>query len=124
MKVLVADDSSTMRRIIKNTLGKIGVSDVTEATNGAEAVAGAMDASVKLILMDWNMPEMSGIDAVRAIRTSGNKTPIVMVTTEAEKKRVVEAVQAGINDYMVKPFTPDDLATRVKKFGIDQAVPA
>ena len=124
MKVLVADDSSTMRRIIKNTLGKIGVSDVTEATNGAEAVAGAMDASVKLILMDCNMPEMSGIDAVRAIRTSGNKTPIVMVTTEAEKKRVVEAVQAGINDYMVKPFTPDDLATRVKKFGIDQAVPA
>jgi two-component system, chemotaxis family, chemotaxis protein CheY len=66
--------------------------------------------------MDWNMPEMAGIDAVKAIRGKGSKTPIVMVTTEAEKRRVIEAIQAGINDYLVKPFTPDQLSAKVQKF--------
>jgi len=115
MKALIVDDSATMRRIVRNALAQIGVDDVVEAANGVEAVACAKDEDVQLILMDWNMPEMSGIEAVRAIRGAGNKTPIIMVTTEAEKKRIIEAIQAGINDYLVKPFTPDALAAKVKK---------
>ena len=116
MKVLIVDDSNTMRQIIRRSLGKIGVEDIVEANNGKKAVDAASAESPELIFMDWNMPEMSGIDAVRAIRESGNKVPIVMVTTEAEKRRVLEAIQAGINDYLVKPFTPDALCEKAQKF--------
>ena len=113
MKTLIVDDSSTMRRIVRNALEGAGYKDVIEASNGVEACKAADDAD--LILMDWNMPEMSGIEAVHKIRGDGNKTPIIMVTTEAEKKRIIEAVQAGINDYMVKPFRPEDLIQKVNK---------
>jgi two-component system, chemotaxis family, chemotaxis protein CheY len=116
MKVLIVDDSSTMRRIVKKVLEDFGKYDYLEAANGLEAVNLSAEADVKLILMDWNMPEMAGIDAVKAIRGKGNKTPIVMVTTEAEKRRVIEAIQAGINDYLVKPFTPDQLSAKIQKF--------
>ena len=98
MKVLIVDDSKTMRTIIKNALKKGNHENVAEAENGKEAVSTVMSDEINLILMDWNMPEMSGLDAVKAIRASGNQTPIVMVTTEAEKHRIMEAVQAGIND--------------------------
>ena len=117
MKVLVVDDSSMIRRLIKNTLTQSGYEEVLEATNGREAVNSTMAEQPDLILMDWNMPEVTGLEAVQAIRASGNKVPIVMVTTETEKQRVVQAVQAGINDYLVKPFTPEALIERVKKFG-------
>ncbi len=116
MKVLVVDDSSMIRRLIKNTLTQSGFEDVLEATNGREAVTAVKNESPDLVLMDWNMPEVTGLEAVQAIRASGNAVPIVMVTTEAEKQRVVSAVQAGVNDYLVKPFTPDALIERVKKF--------
>lgn len=116
MKVLIVDDSSTMRRIARKVLEDNCKFEYIEASNGAEAVAAAADSAIGIILMDWNMPEMSGIDAVKAIRAKGNKTPIVMVTTEAEKRRVIEAIQAGINDYLVKPFTPEQLLEKVKKF--------
>jgi two-component system chemotaxis response regulator CheY len=115
MKIVVADDSSTMRRIIAKVLEQVGEAEMVEAANGTEAVKAAEDPGVGLILMDWNMPELSGIDAVRQIRGKGNKVPIIMVTTEAEKRRVMEAIQAGINDYLVKPFTPDQLAEKIKK---------
>ena len=116
MKVLVVDDSSMIRRLIKGMLEKSGFTDIVEATNGKEAVATARSESLGLILMDWNMPEVTGLEAVQSIRAAGNQVPIVMVTTEAEKQRVVTAVQAGINDYLVKPFTPEALIERVKKF--------
>ena len=116
MKVLVVDDSSMIRRLIKNTLAQSGYDQVVEATNGREAVAMAKTEKLSLVLMDWNMPEVTGLEAVQAIRASGNEVPIVMVTTEAEKQRIVAAVQAGINDYLVKPFTPEALIDRVKKF--------
>jgi two-component system, chemotaxis family, chemotaxis protein CheY len=114
MKVLIVDDSNTMRQIIKRSLAKIGIDDCVEAKNGKEAVAAATD-DIEMVFMDWNMPEMPGIDAVRAIRGAGNKVPIIMVTTEAEKRRVLEAVQAGITDYMIKPFTPDALCEKAQK---------
>jgi two-component system chemotaxis response regulator CheY len=115
MKVLIADDSMTIRRIITKVLAGLGLPEVVEAVNGSEAVTAAADPAVRLILMDWNMPVMSGMEAVKAIRASGNRTPIIMVTTEAEKSRVIEAVQSGCNDYLVKPFTPDALGQRIKK---------
>jgi len=115
MKILIADDSSTMRRIVVKVLNDLGFKDTIEAGDGAQAVKAAT-ADVGLILMDWNMPELAGIDAVRQIRAAGNKTPIVMVTTEAEKRRVIEAIQAGINDYLVKPFTPEQLKEKIQKF--------
>jgi len=116
MKILIVDDSSTMRRIIIKVLSGLGFTDVVEAADGAKAVKAAEDTQITLILMDWNMPELAGIDAVRQIRAKGSKTPIVMVTTEAEKRRVVEAIQAGINDYLVKPFTPEQLQEKIRKF--------
>jgi two-component system chemotaxis response regulator CheY len=116
MKVLVVDDSSMIRRLIKNNLSQAGYDDVLEAANGEEAVEHSKDSGVGLILMDWNMPKVTGLEAVQAIRASGNKTPIVMVTTESEKGHVVEAIKAGINDYLVKPFTAEALIERVKKF--------
>ena len=115
MKVLIADDSRTMRRIIRATLAQVGFQKVVEAQNGREAVDACTDPEIRLILMDWNMPEMSGIEAVRSIRAKGYDIPIIMVTTEAEKRRVIEAIQAGVNDFLVKPFTPDALAGKVRK---------
>jgi two-component system chemotaxis response regulator CheY len=116
MKVLVVDDSSMIRRLIKNSLATAGVQDIIEAANGQEAVDSTKEQQPDLILMDWNMPKVTGLEAVQAIRASGNQVPIVMVTTEAEKSRVVEAIKAGINDYLVKPFTAEQLVQRLNKF--------
>jgi len=117
MKVLIVDDSQIMRKIITGVLKKLKVSDILEAVNGQEAVTkvGEND-DIGLVLMDWNMPVMNGLDAVKKIRGSGNKVPIVMCTTEAEKERVLEAVKAGSNDYLVKPFNPKDIQSKLGKF--------
>lgn len=114
MKALVVDDSMTIRRIIIKALSLIGCNEATEASNGQEAVEAVAASSFDLILMDWNMPKMTGIDALKAIRASGKTLPIVMVTTEAEKSRVIEAIKAGATDYLIKPFTPEQLAAKVK----------
>lgn len=119
MRVLVVDDSQIMRRIITGTLSKLGIEglEVAEAANGQEAVELVKQQNdIGLILMDWNMPVMSGIEAVEAIRKSQNSTPIVMVTTEGEKKKVIEAIKAGANDYLVKPFNPKDIQSKLEKF--------
>jgi len=116
MQVLIVDDSQIMRKIITGALKKAGVNDIIEATNGQEAVETVeSNAKIGLILMDWNMPTMTGIEAVTMIRAKGNKTPIVMVTTEGEKSKVVEAIKAGANDYLVKPFNPKDIQTKLDK---------
>ncbi|MCP4703645.1 MAG: response regulator [candidate division Zixibacteria bacterium] len=117
MKVLIVDDSQIMRKIITGVLKKLKVNDTIEAVNGQEAVtkAGEND-DIGLILMDWNMPVMNGLDAVKKIRGTGSKVPIVMCTTEAEKERVLEAVKAGTNDYLVKPFNPKDIQNKLGKF--------
>jgi two-component system chemotaxis response regulator CheY len=115
MKALVVDDSLTIRRIVIKALSIVGINDAVEAGDGAEAVKAAEGAQFDLILLDWNMPKMSGIDALRALRQAGNKTPVIMVTTEAEKSRVIEAIKTGANDYLIKPFSPDQLADKVKQ---------
>jgi two-component system chemotaxis response regulator CheY len=114
MKALVVDDSMTIRRIVVKALGIVGINDATEAADGAEAVKAVETNEFDVILLDWNMPKMSGIDALRAIRAAGKKTPVIMVTTEAEKSRVIEAIKTGANDYLIKPFSPDQLAAKVK----------
>jgi len=114
MKALVVDDSMTIRRIVIKALGLVGIEDTAEAADGAEALKAAQETAYDLILLDWNMPNMTGIEALRAMRQAGVGTPVVMVTTEAEKLRVIEAIKAGANDYLIKPFSPDQLAEKVK----------
>lgn len=110
MRVLVVDDSKTMRNIVKGVLGTIGVTAVEEAGDGQDALSRVDAFNPDLILLDWNMPVMDGITFVRSYRGAKKTTPIIMVTTEAEKSRVMEAIQAGVNNYAVKPFTPESLS--------------
>lgn len=115
MKALVVDDSAVMRKILIGALSRAGVTDVDQASDGQEAVAAVGASDFGLILMDWNMPNMLGIDAVRAIRAAGKTMPIIMVTTEAEKSRVLEALKAGANNYIIKPFEPDAIVDKIKQ---------
>ena len=116
-KVLVADDSSTMRKIILRSLQAVGVSDATEAADGSEAVALFKPGEFDLVLTDWNMPGKNGLEVTQEIRKMDPDVPIIMVTTEAEKTRVLEAIQAGVSDYLVKPFTADTLREKLAKHG-------
>lgn len=115
MKALVVDDSAVMRKILITTLGKIGVTDVAQAGDGKQAVVAAMTENPDFILMDWNMPVMSGIEALRAIRATGSKIPVIMVTTESERSQVLEAIKSGASNYIVKPFRPEALALKVQE---------
>lgn len=110
MRVLLVDDSKTMRNIVKGVLGTLGVTAIEEAADGQDALSRVEAFNPDLILLDWNMPVMDGITFVRAYRGKKKTTPIIMVTTEAEKARVLEAIQAGVNNYAVKPFTPESLS--------------
>lgn len=115
-RVLVADDSSTMRKIILRSLSAVGVTNVVEAADGDEAVSLFSAGEFDLVLTDWNMPGKSGLEVIQEIRAKNKDIPIVMVTTEAEKSRVVEAIQAGVSDYLVKPFTAETLREKLEKF--------
>ncbi len=112
MKILIVDDSSTMRRIIKNTLSRLGYEDVLEGQDGLQAfniLSSAPD--IALLITDWNMPEMSGLELVKKVRADSRfvDMPIIMVTTEGGKQEVITALKAGVNNYIVKPFTPQVL---------------
>lgn len=113
MKALVVDDSMVMRRVLAGALSRLDITDCDQAGDGEEAVALAKANAYDIILMDWNMPKMLGIDAVRAIRANGSTTPIIMVTTEAEKMRVVEAIKAGAQNYVIKPFEPETIIGKI-----------
>jgi len=114
MKFLVVDDSATMRRIVVNSLNRIGFADCLEAGDGTTALE-AFDASVDFVITDWNMPNMGGVDFVRALRAreDGRKVPIIMVTTRSVREDIVQAAQAGVNNYIVKPFTPQVLKEKI-----------
>ena len=115
MKVMLVDDSRTMRNIQKNVLAQIGYTDVIEAADGQDALSKVKATPVDLILLDWNMSNLDGMGFLKAFRIDNKKTPVIMVTTEAEKSSVVEAIKAGVNNYLVKPFTPDLLEKRVNE---------
>lgn len=115
MKVMLVDDSKTMRNIQKNILAQLGWTCIEEACDGQDALSKVAAFTPDLLLVDWNMPVMDGISFVKAYRQQGNRTPIIMVTTEAERHRVVEAIKAGVNNYVVKPFTPETLGARINE---------
>lgn len=114
MKVLVVDDSGTMRRIVSNGLAKIGIKDIVEADNGETALEAFKKGGIELIISDWNMPVMDGYDLILAIRELDKTVPILMVTTNAASQDVIKAIQAGATNYVVKPFTPDTLLEKVQ----------
>jgi len=115
MRALVVDDSAVMRKVLIGALSRANIMDVDQACDGAEAVEAVQKIEYGLVLMDWNMPNMLGIDAVRNIRAAGNKVPIIMVTTEAEKCRVLDALKAGANNYVIKPFEPNTIVTKIQE---------
>ncbi len=115
MKILLVDDSRTIRNIQKNILGRLGYEDIAEAADGVEGIEKLNSENPGLILLDWNMPNMDGITFLKTIRAEGNTTPVIMCTTEAEKSRVVQAIQSGANNYVVKPFSTDTMAEKIEQ---------
>jgi two-component system chemotaxis response regulator CheY len=117
LKILAVDDSPTMRRIIINTLKRAGFSDVVEATDGKDALAKMKVEDFNFIITDWNMPEMDGLSFVTNLRSNDeyDKLPILMVTTRSVKDDIIEAMKAGVNSYIVKPFTPDTLREKINQ---------
>jgi two-component system chemotaxis response regulator CheY len=116
MKILLVDDSSTMRRIQKNTLATLGYTDVIEAEDGADALEKLrQNPDIQLALMDWNMPNMNGIDCLKAIKSNPatKAVHVMMVTSEAEKAKIVEAIQNGAANYLVKPFEAAALKEKI-----------
>ncbi|QDT51053.1 response regulator [Symmachiella dynata] len=118
MKLLLADDSGTMRTIQKRCLLKLGLAetDITEAEDGQQALTQFESANFDVVLSDWNMPNMDGLTFLQKVRETNKDVPFIMITTEAERARVVTAIQAGVTDYLVKPFTPDDLRAKLEKW--------
>jgi two-component system chemotaxis response regulator CheY len=114
-KTLLADDSGTMRKIILRSLNALGITDVVEAADGALAIAAFQPGAFELVLTDWNMPNKSGLDVTREIRALDPQVPIIMITTEADRDHVVQAIQAGVTDYLIKPFTTDALQEKLSK---------
>lgn len=123
MKFLVVDDSPTMRRILVNSLQRIGYASFVEAGDGQEALD-KFDGSIEFVITDWNMPNMSGLDLARGLRAhpAGGKVPILMVTTRSIREDIVAAIEAGVNNYVVKPFTPQVLKEKID--GVLGGVPA
>ena len=115
LKILAVDDSPTMRRIIMNTLKRAGFNDVVEATDGKDGMTKLKVEKFDFVITDWNMPEMDGLTFVTSIRSDPDlqSLPILMVTTRSVKEDIVQAMKAGVNNYIVKPFTPETLAEKI-----------
>lgn len=117
MKFLVVDDFSTMRRIIKNLLHDLGYPNVTEADDGKTALPMLQAGGFDFLISDWNMPGMSGLDLIKAVRSDAKlaKMPVLMLTAEAKREQIIEAAQAGVNGYVIKPFTAETLKEKLDK---------
>ena len=116
MKILLVDDSGTMRSIQKRCLQKLGVAEIVEAEDGVQGLLLFKSTQFDVVLSDWNMPNMDGLQLLREIRKLNTQIPVIMVTTEAERGRVMEAIQSGVSDYIVKPFTPDVLKEKLERW--------
>ena len=116
MPILVVDDFSTMRRILKTCLRQLGFENITEAEDGKVALEKLQNLDFKLIVSDWNMPNMMGIDLLKAVRASDKlkHIPFVLVTAEGQKENVIEAAKAGVSNYVIKPFTADTLQVKLE----------
>lgn len=117
MKILIVDDFSTMRRIIKNLLRDLGFNNTSEADDGNTALPMLKSGDFDFLVTDWNMPGMQGIDLLKAVRADEKlaSLPVLLVTAEAKKEQIVEAAQAGVNGYVVKPFNAATLKEKIEK---------
>ncbi len=117
MRVLIVDDFSTMRRIVRNILRQLGFNNVVEADDGTTAWDTINREKIDFIVSDWNMPKMTGIELLRKVRSSEQyaDTPFLMVTAEAQQENIIEAVQANVSNYIVKPFTADTMKQKIDK---------
>lgn len=117
MKILIVDDFSTMRRIIKNLLRDLGYNNTSEADDGSSALPMLQNGNYDFLVTDWNMPNMPGIELLRAVRADERlkNLPVLMVTAEAKREQIVEAAQAGVNGYIIKPFTAETLKEKIDK---------
>ena len=117
IKILIVDDFATMRKIIRNILTQLGFKNILEADDGTTALEILKKEKVDLIISDWNMPKMSGIELLKAVRSDENlkDIPFVMVTAEAQKENILEAIKYKVNQYIVKPFTPETLKEKLEK---------
>jgi len=117
MKILVVDDFATMRRIVKNILTQLGFKNIIEADDGSTALNLLKTEKVDLIISDWNMPKMTGLDLLKAVRADPNMadTPFIMVTAEAQQDNIILAVKAKVSQYVVKPFTAEVLGEKLQK---------
>lgn len=117
MKILIVDDFSTMRRIIKNLLRDLGFNNTQEADDGNTALPMLQSGNFDFLVTDWNMPGMTGIDLLKAVRADAKlaSMPVLLVTAEAKKDQIIEAAQAGVNGYIVKPFTAVTLKEKIEK---------
>lgn len=117
IKILVVDDFATMRKVVRNLLKQVGYDDIVEAEDGVMALKAMKSQKIDVVVSDWNMPNMSGLELLKAVRADAEltKTPFLMVTAEALQDNVVAAVKAGVNNYIVKPFTAEVLNEKIKK---------
>lgn len=117
MKILVVDDFSTMRRIVKNLLKQLGFENIDEAEDGVQAYSKLQGGGYGFVVSDWNMPNMDGLELLKKVRSDPKMKdlPVLMVTAEAEKDKVITAIQAGVNNYIVKPFTGEILKEKMDK---------
>ncbi len=117
MRTLVVDDFSTMRRIIKNILRQLGFTNIVEADDGTTAWETLNKDKIEFVISDWNMPKMPGIELLRKVRASEEfaAMPFLMVTAEAQQENIIEAVQAKVSNYIVKPFTAETLSQKIEK---------
>lgn len=113
-KVLIVDDYQTMLRVIRNLLDQIGFKDIDEATDGQMASEKMKAKQYDLVISDWNMEPMSGIDLLKSVRGEGNKIPFIMVTAESKTENIIAAKQAGVNNYIVKPFNATTLKSKIQ----------
>ncbi len=119
MRALIVDSSGVMRKVISRALSEVGIQDIEEAGDGQQALTAFDEAPFDLVITDWEMPMMNGLELVQSIRAKGNHVPIMMVTTKAERADVLEAIQAGINDYVIKPFEREQFREK-----LDRLMPA
>jgi two-component system chemotaxis response regulator CheY len=113
MNILVVDDYQTMVRILRNLLKQLGFNNIDEASDGKSALAKISEKSYGLIISDWNMEPMTGLDLLKSVRGGGNKVPFIMVTAESKAENVLAAREAGVNNYIIKPFNADTLRTKM-----------
>jgi len=124
VNIMLVDDSRTIRNIQKRTLNQLGHTDIVEAEDGVVALAKFKEKVPDLMLIDWNMPNMNGLELVQNIRQTNKTIPLIMCTTEAEKSRVLRASKAGVNNYIVKPFTTESLSEKINQPMAKVAAPA